>query len=102
MNARPEILRKAADVIRTGGLVKGTFDTRDGQHCTVGALWAAVGGNVMENLDAEVDVLAEMIGVGPGLMSSTAIFHWNDQPETTAEDVVTLLEQAAEKLEAAR
>jgi hypothetical protein len=162
----PAIYRKAAHVIATGGLAKGTFSRPDlapVPHCTVGALmeatgerwtttarsravspprscttarprksstWAtllgrssapkgrrltpcrctvgalqkATGQRELYNGAPEVQYLGHLLGLPPdggcGDNGLTRVTRWNDRPETTADDVITLLEQAAEKLEA--
>jgi hypothetical protein len=97
----PAIYRKAAHVIATGGLAKGTFSRPDlapVPHCTVGALMEATG-RALDNHSTEVEFLDHLLGIAPcGIPAS--VTRWNDRPETTADDVITLLEQAAEKLEA--
>jgi hypothetical protein len=102
----PAHYRKAAQVIREGGLAKGGFAVRqsDGRtaYCIVGALCQATGQNLYN--DPEVQYLGHHLGLlaSPGYRSCdvTQITRWNDRPETTANDVITLLTEAAEKLEA--
>jgi hypothetical protein len=111
------LYRGAARVIREGGLAKGTFT--DGEsHCTVGALDVAA---IKQGLPSVryrdpgqvLPHLADVLGYTPTVECScgdpactlrdaafVAITQWNDQPGTTERDVITLLEQAAEKLEA--
>jgi hypothetical protein len=104
----PAVYRRAADVIRQGGLAKRAY--RSGStHCTVGALRTA------RQLDALVGSpladepwtvpLAEMLGLPIGdapCHAGALITVWNDEEERTEQDVILLLEQAAEKLEADR
>jgi hypothetical protein len=103
----PAIYRKAAHVIREGGLTKGSYyrlDLDPVPHCTVGALQKATGQRELYNGAPEVQYLGHLLGLPPdggcGDNGLTRVTRWNDRPETTAEDVITLLEQAAEKLEA--
>lgn len=111
----PATFRQAAQVIETGGLEKkryGPVNRMDRPHCTVGALYAAHG-NMTVSIHPEVAYLAEMLGVagvaGPvcgccGVQGNAIgqIANWNDADETTQQDVVDLLTQAAQKLEADR
>lgn len=94
MTARPEVLRGAAQMVRTGGLTKGMY--QQGQaHCTIGALAAAAG---RLTVAPELRLLTELLG-GPG---GVGVIAWNDDPDRTASDVIELLELAAEKAEADR
>lgn len=107
----PAVYRKAAQVIRTGGLTQGAFFTDDGKHCTVGALRTLTGS--LPETYRFLPLLADLIG-GPqpcpcgGTGCGTAldpygnVTRWNDHPQRTPDDVLLLLEQAAEKLEADR
>lgn len=109
--ARPDVLRGGAAVIREDGLTKGTFakvlDVHGQQtaHCTVGALMAAVGDHQLDirSVQPEIDLLVQMLGCPPlhnNSSSVVGIYSWNDAARRTADDVTTLLEQAAEKAEA--
>jgi hypothetical protein len=104
-NPDPAVYRKAADVIREGGLAKGVYGTDGGQHCLVGAMFQAKQDlHLRVTADAEARYLAELLGL-PGRaneISHYGVAVWNDAPERRPEDVITLLEQAAEKLEADR
>lgn len=98
MTADPAVFHQAAERILTGGHTKGTFK-ENGRYCIVGAL---LPGGVRRNLalyprQEEVQLLAELLGIPATLR---CIIQWNDARERTAEDVLTLLEQAAEKAEA--
>jgi hypothetical protein len=94
--ARPEVLRKAAQVLREGGWVQGALQTSRGQHCTLGALWEALYGG---SVQPEVNLLSELIG-DTDSSEWEVLIDWNDYDGRTEADVLTLLEQAAEKLEA--
>jgi hypothetical protein len=103
VTANPATFRAAAQLIRDKGLAKGTFGvTPDSPHCTVGAL-RTVNPGVSYWVDDNEDlrVLGGLLGLnGEFLWADIAL--WNDREETTEQDVITLLEQAAEKLEADR
>ncbi len=91
--------RRAAEIIRTGGLAKGEYETFDGEHCTIGALREASGES--ELIEGKLlDPVADLIGRKPAETTFTTITIWNDVDGRTVEDVVALLEQVAEKVEA--
>jgi hypothetical protein len=101
----PEVLRKAAQVLREGGWVQGIVETPRGQHCTLGALRKALHYPRSDHLlQPEVDLLSELIGgaAPSGVWWWEAVSDWNDAVGRTAADAITLLEQAAEKAEADR
>jgi hypothetical protein len=98
-------LRAAADLIRKGGLAKGSFYRRpageDTSYCTVGAIVETHGDYILSFMDSPALVkVRELLGIVDPAHPWIAIARWNDQPERTDKDVITLLEQAAEKLEA--
>lgn len=95
----PAVYRKAAAVIRKGGLVKGAFSTGYG-YCTLGAI--GYNHTAMQEGTARATVLADLIGNVHQENPAKVISAWNDAEERTPDDVITLLEQAAEKLEANR
>lgn len=111
--------RRAAHIIRTGGLAKGTYVNGVGEHCTAGALRVTHRGSTVHydrpRMQAELITLSELLGrtIVPcycgkpdcctdedGHTPLNVVAVWNDAGSRTTEDVVTLLEQAAEKLEA--
>jgi hypothetical protein len=105
VKARPDILTKAAEIIEAGGLGKGRFLTRGGRHCTVGALMEANGGGVdldnMTSIRPEVSLLTDLLGTRKaGERDCGSVYIWNDEGDRTADEVVELLRQAAEKAEA--
>jgi hypothetical protein len=91
----PAIYRRAAAIIRTDGLAKGHFKAHQGERValgTIGALRAAAARGDLYYTSPEGQFLADLLGRNVVL--------WNDRPQTTADDVIALLERAAEKLEA--
>lgn len=109
----PAVYRKAADVIRKSGLEKnnyGDMNTDRVPHCTIGALRYATGQPWVSF--SILGPLADLLGPQPcpcgnancGICEDpfSAITRWNDHPQRTPDDVLLLLEQAAEKLEADR
>jgi hypothetical protein len=109
VNADPALLRKAAEIIRDGGLSKGLFRTDDGRHCAVGALMEAAHGEEVWKggpnandpvVTPAIQTLAEVVipgGVGAVWLP---IYNWNDDLHRTADQVVSAFEQAAQKAEA--
>jgi hypothetical protein len=108
VNARPDILRKAANVVRKGW-VQGELEDPMGRHCALGALRTVSDVELytmplpQDPVFAEVTLLADLIGPNPHTTDAhSTLTDWNDEPGRTADDVITLLEQAAEKAEADR
>lgn len=89
----PEVFREAAQIIRTGGLAQGHYETDQGQHCAMGALMAATGTRSYK-VARYGNVLADLLGVP----CWTHVMTWNDTPGRTAEDVAGLFDAAYEKL----
>jgi hypothetical protein len=97
----PGDYRSAAGVIKRHGLAQEAFHDEDG-YCTVGALREVMG---VGTGAIDLHPLADMLGSTPGPVKLNAfdvVTGWNDMHGRTPEDVITLLEQAAEKLEADR
>lgn len=110
MTADPALLRKAAQIIRDGGLSKGLFHTGDGKHCSVGALLEAAHGEGAwkhpVNPDdpavaQEIRALGEVVVPGGINTMWIPIYNWNDDLHRTPEDVINAFEQAAQQLETA-
>jgi hypothetical protein len=100
VSARADVYRAAAADIREHGLAKGDYVV-GASHCTVGALQSAALTHPEVNIQREAHYLAGLLGLDTGRFEMHyGVAYWNDREETTADDVVTLLEQAAEKLEA--
>lgn len=99
---RPEDFRRAADVLREGGLARETYrDHKTGGHCIIGALMAAKGVHWWREVEPHVDFLGEMLGsAGSGTRAFGEVAIFNDDVAESVEEPIRLLEQAAEKLEA--
>lgn len=109
MTANAHTYRAAADVIKRYGLAKQAYHSEDG-YCTAGAL-RYVTGRVRAVEAPEIVELAKLIGgyhacqnpdcAGLGAHSNAfdVVTDWNDDPNTTPEDVIGLLEQAANEME---
>lgn len=99
--------RAAADLIRERGLAKRAFEDTSGAQCTVGALATiqyerheTTRTNMCTDLDP-FSTLNKLLGIETNPQAPWIdISRWNDRDTTTAEDVIGLFTQAAEKLEA--
>lgn len=100
----PADYRAAANLIRAGGLAKRTYrNPETGGHCTIGALAEVTGKDTSSVMSSGLlDPLCQLLGASDPRHSIlfTRITNWNDLDNTTEDDVILLLEQAAEKLEA--
>lgn len=106
MNAR-QILIEAASLIETRGHAKGWFEDSKGCLCATGAIgMAATGDPVGYSDDIPPDVEAELsrafraahAEVGAMRNGDGRIVPWNDAPERTASEVVSMLRRAAERV----
>jgi hypothetical protein len=92
-----ELLLKAADIIKEQGLNKnGRYFGDDGSCCTLGALSRAeelLPGSFRVAHHAARDAVLGQLHQDYG---QWWIVLWNDSPERTADDVITLLRRAAE------
>lgn len=89
--APPQILRDAAELIRRDGLCKGSYSDIAGRRCAIGALMAASGTGQKPYMCART-ALGTFLG-------NHSISAWNDEPERTADEVISALESAAASLE---
>lgn len=110
MRADPEVIRKAAEVVQTGGLCKGRYHTAKGEHCTVGALQAVTdsfsGTLVTDAQEVVADVIFEQFPERVAVLGASGrdytfgvVTFFNDHEDTTKDDVVMVLEKAALKAE---
>lgn len=101
--ADAEVLNGAADEIEERGHYKGdlgdpALPPEITPVCLIGALCAVLRGNpfkemvIPHNLRAAIDEAAERHDDGE---ISGSIVDWNDAPERTADDVITVLREAA-------
>lgn len=102
--ARPHVFRDAITILRDGGLTKGNFkSTVDNSHCTVGALCSATDGrfNYASSVTPEIALLVDLLRpqLDPCPSPACRIYRWNDKPERTVEEVIAVLELAAELAE---
>ena len=108
----PEILRKAAEVVRERGLYKGSMlapSAIDGPCCTYAALFLAAGAEQVMNEFTGSHYLYPT-GISLGAIDPTRAFlektvgtkhlpSWNDRPERTLEEVTAALRTAADMAE---
>lgn len=95
MSDAQDILRKAADLIATGGWVQGQGETDDGRHCALAAISAAgTNGDELDDINWPGIFAAEKRL--RDVVEDYWIAKWNDAPERTAEEVVATLRKAAE------
>ncbi len=92
-----EVARKAADLLERDGWCQGRLYSDDGERCLLGVLIA-----VEQYLDTpdevdEIDAVDEAIGCRVG---TPFLAKWNDAPERTADEVIALLREVANELEA--
>lgn len=102
-----EVLKAAAEIIRETGLAKELYHDSD-RHCAIGAVrCASIGlppGHTMTHADFTADIdqralqvlkrrVAENDEQYASYSTTTVVgTFWNDRPETTAEDVIRVLE----------
>ena len=95
-----DILRSAADLIRTGGLTKNQLEDGTGAHCAVGAILARGSIGCWSELDRLADEMYPDRARPEGSwLAVPSLVNFNNHPDTTAEDVITVLEKAAIALE---
>jgi hypothetical protein len=99
-------IRTAIEVLARKGWTKDAFTDEAGRHCLQGALYEAhclplpvekqPGRAVPEDLALDLRLVNEVIGAQyPERLGGVGASRFNDHPETTLEDVVTVLEKAA-------
>jgi hypothetical protein len=105
-----DTLRSAADLIRTGGLARGQLKDGQGAHCVVAAIlavgassndgWSGLDTGCWERLDRLAgEMHPDRAHHEGGSPHTSRLVNFNNHPDTTAEDVITVLEKAAIALE---
>ncbi len=108
-----EVVRTAAELIRRQGHCKGAAVDRQGRLCLMGALAAAITDLYMtssgvftpRSRDAVKEAAAAVIAAQfperyvISSRAGVATVKFNDHPDTTAEEVIAVLEKAAAGLE---
>lgn len=108
-----EVLDRAHDELLIHGWCQEFLETSDGSHCVLGAVAAALNhrgkdGTLLypdtlevgvEAFDALIDVLPTPPPVRDGIAHKViSITGWNDDEDTTIDDVLDLLRVAAKKV----
>lgn len=99
-------IRQALEILARRGWTKDAFTDETGRHCLQGALYEAHGVDcsgdtqrgrpLSEQLAADLRVVNEVISEQyPERRGGVGVSRFNDHPETTIDDVVTVLEKAA-------
>ena len=106
----PEILRKAAEVMLTGGYVKGIREAA-GAHCALGAIDKVTGRGSYSGVNEHIvkalsDMLPEKLGgdpynyrIGEPENVYARVATWNNMHCNSAEDVACVMRATAEYLE---
>lgn len=96
MSDTATVLRKAAEYLSTHGLHKGDIGEEGGPRCLVGALLSSTYGPVHEARDILASVVEEQY---PDRLARDAFrtheVQFNDHPDTTLPEVLSVLEKAA-------
>lgn len=105
MDART-LLREAAKILRRDGWCQKTNKNQMGQHCLVGAIEEAFGREQFFALNSKPHCYIEALDRVRAAMlpdetdveaiGRRSVTYWNDMPGRTAEDVIAVLERAAE------
>ena len=99
-------IREAIRVLARTGWTKDAFTDESGRHCLQGALYEAhclegptheqLGGPLGEELMADMTLVNETVRAQfPDRVGGVGASRFNDHPETTLGDVITVLEKAA-------
>lgn len=106
-----EILRKAADYHAEHGHCKGTYRDAEGRVCAMGAIYSATGCGWVE-VDGDIFAIGNPLhsretvaALDYAHLAAREVGHhvvhdYNDQPDTSPEDITLLLKRAAETAEA--
>lgn len=85
------VLKKAADIIETGGWCQGVMKTDDGCRCAFSAMREAAN----QIYPAPSDAARVMLDAQKHLIShvGSSVTRWNDHPQQTKEDVMRVLRE---------
>jgi hypothetical protein len=95
----PQELRAAAELIRTKGHCKHELHDDEGRYCAVGAIFAVTAG--LDSLPPFLNSISGELFPGQFEYGQENLVCFNNHPDTTAEDVISVLEKAAARLEEA-
>jgi hypothetical protein len=91
---------KAAEIMSERGHCKGRLHDEQGRVCFNGALLAVTGnGFINENAFSSVFFTAEQILAERGFPPYWNAVSYNNDPDTTGEDVILLLKETGKRLE---
>lgn len=100
MQTSAEHLRAAAELIRVRGLCKNVMFDDEGRHCAVGALFeTTIGLEWQDELLPFLNSTAAEMFPGQFEFGHADLVQFNNHPDTTAEDVIFVLEKAAARRE---
>jgi len=105
MTTTAENLRKAASLLRERGHCKNALEDDDGRLCMIGAWNLAVLGHSKSTPSRHgcADVIMDIVGEQfPDRVPNYILWSWatfNNHDDTTADDVIMVLEKAAARLE---
>lgn len=96
-----EVLKKSAEILRTSGWCQGEYENQDGAHCLMGAMRAATGVDRLclreyehNNFYAARDFLDWYVYQK---LNYCGIVNFNDTDGRTVEEVLALLDEAANR-----
>jgi hypothetical protein len=96
------VYRETAKLLRKRGWTQGVPHNAAGNRCLVYAVDCVLmqlgQGGVDGTMQNVASPLMEALGLAPSVYWATLV-DWNDEPGRTFDEVITLLEQTAEKLE---
>jgi hypothetical protein len=100
---RAVLYRKTAELLRQDGWTQGVSRDLLGKRCLVGAagqVGMELGFGPFNPFNSNVLFLPLLTVLREQWDWNSGLAHWNDEPGRTFDEVITLLEQTAEKLEA--
>lgn len=92
MNRIQRALIVAAEILETEGWTQGTSRDAEGHFCAIGAIDEAV----VRNFHADWTLQSDAAQRFRKHLNISGIARWNDDPDRTADEVVTELRAAAE------
>lgn len=88
----------AAEVIERDGWCQNVYTSRDGQHCAVGALYAAIGNEDYRTRTDAYILLSSYLNRPKGLFRrnpKTTVTSWNDKEGRTEGEVIGMFHETA-------
>lgn len=94
-----DVLEAAAKYLEEHGWTQDVFVTYDGCACAVGAIRLAAGGGRHEDDETHIQTnylsSTATAAVSKRLAPVSSLLSWNDEPDRTADEVITLLREVA-------